>query len=123
MTEAFSPCARSELQVLSGRSLPEFCEIQHTILENSGQAILATDAAGMVIYFNPAAQRLLGYAKGEMLGRSLSGFLDAGEARQRARELSRVQQRQIVSGFDVLIAQLVDDQAVEQDWTCVRQDG
>lgn len=123
MTEALPLCVRSHLQVLPGRSLPEFCEIQHTILESVGQAIIATDPAGQVIFFNPAAQHLLGYGQDAMLGRSLAEFLDENQVRERAAELSRHLPRRIVSGFDVLVAHLIDDQAFEQEWTYVREDG
>lgn len=37
----------------------------------AGDAIIATDAAGSIVVWNPAAERIFGYAASEALGRSL----------------------------------------------------
>ncbi|MFN8468530.1 MAG: ATP-binding protein [Caldilineaceae bacterium] len=44
--------------------------LQQAILENAGQMIVATDAAGIIQVFNPAAERLLGYRGDEVIGRA-----------------------------------------------------
>ena len=40
-------------------------------VQNAGDAIIAADPAGSIVLWNPAAERIFGYTKGEALGRSL----------------------------------------------------
>lgn len=116
-------CGLHEIEVAGGGTLPEFCEIQHAILENAGRSIIATDTAGSVIYFNPAAQRLLGYTWSDVVGRAAASIFHLDdEIAQRARLLSAELKREIAPGFEVFIARLSHGQADEQDWTYVRKD-
>lgn len=115
-------CVLGELEVAPGKTMPELCEIQHAILENAGRAIIATDTAGAIIYFNPAAQRMLGYTWGEVVGQSVAAFHVAEEVEQRARLLSEELAREIAPGFAVFIAKLTRNQSDEHDWTYVRKD-
>ncbi|MBS1160191.1 MAG: diguanylate cyclase/phosphodiesterase with sensor(s) [Proteobacteria bacterium] len=112
-----------EFLVTPGKTIPELCEIHHAILENAGHAIIATDLAGQVVYFNPAAQRMLGYAWDEVVGQSVAGFHLPEEIEQRARRLSAEMARDIAPGFAVFVAKLAGRQADEHDWTYVRRDG
>lgn len=43
----------------------------HAFAEAAGDAIVAADAQGAIIFWNAAAARLFGYARDEALGRSL----------------------------------------------------
>jgi PAS domain S-box-containing protein len=40
-------------------------------IQGTGDAIIAADAAGSIVLWNPAAERMFGYTEGEALGRSL----------------------------------------------------
>ena len=98
MTEGSSGhiCGQHEIEVAPGKSLPEFCEIQHAILESAGRSIIVTDTVGSVIYFNPAAQRMLGYTWSDVVGReAVSIFHLNDEVEQRARILSAELKRKI----------------------------
>jgi PAS domain S-box-containing protein len=53
------------------RSAEEQLRLQARLLESVGQAIIAADTAGRVIYWNPAAAAIFGYSAAEMLGRSM----------------------------------------------------
>jgi CBS domain-containing protein len=53
------------------RGLKEFNE---AVLNCSQDMITVTDVDGMVTYFNPAAERIIGYRKDEVLGRNISMF-------------------------------------------------
>ncbi|PKO91414.1 MAG: diguanylate cyclase [Betaproteobacteria bacterium HGW-Betaproteobacteria-10] len=123
-TGAKRACRLSELQVVPGRCLPEFCEIQHAILESADRSIIATDTTGSIIYFNPAAQHMLGYSWTDVVGREAASIfhLDS-EIAQRARALSAELQREIAPGFEVFVARLSRGQADEHDWTYVRKNG
>lgn len=46
-------------------------EQYRSIMENSADAIITTDAAGIIIRWNPAATRVFGYAEAEALGQSM----------------------------------------------------
>ncbi|MFZ2266402.1 MAG: EAL domain-containing protein [Azonexus sp.] len=115
MADLPSLCMHGQTEVLPGQTLPERCELQLAILENAGHAIIATDPAGLVRYFNPAALRLLGYSRDEMLGRPMASFHEAGEIAAHARAGR--------PDFSALLAELVTDRPLESDWTYLRKDG
>lgn len=126
MTDRVPPaaCVLTELEVAPGKTLPELCEIQHAILENAGRAIIATDTAGTVIYFNPAAQRMLGYAWSEVVGQQVASIFHLeAEIESRARLLSAELARDVQPDFGVFVARLADNQAANDEWTYVRKDG
>ena len=69
------------------RGLKEF---NQAILNCSQDMITVTDVDGMVTYFNPAAERITGYAKDEILGRSISMFYqDADMALGKLRDIEK----------------------------------
>ena len=41
------------------------------LLQATGDAIIVADARGSIVFWNPAAERIFGYAESEALGRSL----------------------------------------------------
>ena len=49
--------------------LLERLKLQSAILDSAGYAIIATDPSGVITEFNRAAERMLGYAAEEMIGR------------------------------------------------------
>ena len=117
-------CSQQQIEVVPGKPLPELCEVQHAILESAGRAIIATDTTGTIIYFNPAAQRMLGYSWSDVVGREVvSIFHLQDEVEQIARTLSAELKREIAPGFDVFIAKLTGSQPAESDWTYIRKDG
>jgi diguanylate cyclase (GGDEF)-like protein/PAS domain S-box-containing protein len=124
MANEFVSCLCNQPVVSSGgKQLAELCEIQHAILQSAGPAIIATDALGTVIYFNPAAQRLLGYSWDEVLGREVALFHLAEEIEARARQLSAEQGRRVAPGFETFIANLDAAGHEVGDWTYLAKDG
>jgi PAS domain S-box-containing protein len=57
--------------VLGRRSEAARVRFQAHLLENVSQAIAATDLEGRVSYWNPAAERLFGWLRGEAIGRPI----------------------------------------------------
>jgi diguanylate cyclase (GGDEF)-like protein/PAS domain S-box-containing protein len=51
--------------------------LHEQVLESAGQAVLAADLTGHVIYWNDAAERLFGYTADEAIGQSTSALLAA----------------------------------------------
>ncbi len=94
------------------------------ILENAGYAIIATDTAGGITVFNRTAERMLGYAAAEMVGkRTPAVFHRESEVVERAAEFSRELGVPIEPGFEVFVAKARLDLANEHEWTYVRRDG
>ncbi|UCV03563.1 EAL domain-containing protein [Dechloromonas denitrificans] len=104
--------------------LPEICIVQHAILENAAHAIIATDVAGTIVYFNSAAQKMLGYSWDEVVGKSSPALFHLPEeVVARAEMLSSELNRAIAGEFEVFTARLEDSESDESDWTYVRKDG
>ncbi|ADD01916.1 response regulator receiver modulated diguanylate cyclase with PAS/PAC sensor [Thermoanaerobacter italicus Ab9] len=53
------------------KELKERNEILSTIMESAGDAIIMIDDKGKVTFWNPAAERILGYSKEEIIGKDL----------------------------------------------------
>lgn len=90
------------------------------------QAIIATDATGLVEVFNAGAERLLGYGQGEVVGRlRLTDFHDKEELEARRAVLfadsSPVDHPQAL--VDVLVAPALAGRPEVRDWTYVARDG
>jgi PAS domain S-box-containing protein len=86
-------------------------------------AIIAVDDKGTITLFNAGAERMLGYAAGEMIEKQTPLVLHLPEEVDlRGRELSAELGRP-VAGFDVLAARPLADGSEEREWTYVRKDG
>ncbi len=85
----------------------------------SGTAFIATDLDGLITWFSPGAEQLLGYTGEEVVGRITPlPFHEKRELVSRARELG------ITCGYDAVTHPVA--QGAEQDtrdWTYVRRDG
>jgi len=94
---------------------------ERAILASAGSAVIATDSAGLVMVFNPAAEALLGYRADEVVGkvRALS-FHDPEELRQRC--LKPGEDRP-VRVEDLMGGMARDGGSVRGEWTYVRRDG
>lgn len=73
---------RERLQEEELRALKEFND---AILNSTMDMITVTDIDGMITYFNPAAERLIGYARHEVLGRNVSMFYQEKEQAHQSR--------------------------------------
>ena len=118
-------CCLDEFQRETGIRPPLLCTLQNTIFENAGRAIVLTDTDGLIIYFNPAAQKMLGYTWEEVVCRTTPLIFHlAEEVCERARTLSHESGSEISPGFEVFVAGLGQEcPHAEADWTYVRKDG
>lgn len=57
------------------KELKERNEILSTIMESAGDAIIMIDDNGKVTFWNPAAERILGYSREEIIGKDLHMFM------------------------------------------------
>jgi PAS domain S-box-containing protein len=85
----------------------------------SGTAFIATDLEGVITWFSPGAEQLLGYSAGDIVGRTTP--MPFHESRE---ILSRAQKLRITPGYEVVthpVAHGADQDT--RDWTYVRRDG
>lgn len=85
----------------------------------SGTAFIATDLAGLITWFSPGAEQLLGYRGEEVVGRiTPMPFHEIPELAARAKELGTA------AGYGA-VTHLVEQGAEQdtRDWTYVRRDG
>ena len=98
--------------------------LQRAILNAANYAIIAADPAGIILTFNPAAEKMLGYRAGEVVGKRTPEFMhDPAEVVVRAAELSRELGRDILPGFEAFVAKARLGQPDEREWTYLRKDG
>jgi PAS domain S-box-containing protein len=80
--------------------------------------IVATDPAGVVTVFNRGAERMLGYAAQDVVGRQTPLLWhDPSEVNRRAAELG------LAPGFDVFVHAAKHGNSETREWTVVRSDG
>jgi PAS domain S-box-containing protein len=105
-------------------ALRQAATLQKAILEGADYSIISTREDGVILTFNAAAERMLGYTAAEVVGRLTPGpFHDAQELAQRAAELSRELGRPIQPGFEVFVAKAQLGAPEEREWSYVRKDG
>ncbi|ABC27689.1 FOG: PAS/PAC domain [Hahella chejuensis KCTC 2396] len=101
-----------------------YLALQQAILNNAGNAIIATDLEGLITLFNPAAERMLGYTADEMVGkRTPAVFHLREEVAARAQEFSEELGERLAPGFEVFIVKTKRGLPNEHEWTYVRKDG
>ncbi len=107
--------------VMHDVTLPEWWV---AILQSANFSIITTDENGLILSFNPAAERMLGYHAEEVIGRHTPAlFHDPQEVAERARYLSEISGQPMDPGFDVFVAQARRGVAEEREWTYLHKDG
>ena len=123
----FRPCVRS--QSFLERVCYDFDSISRKFgsesdFDAAGTMIIATDLEGKVRFFNPAAERLLGWSAAEVVGHHTPVLWhDREELTARAAELSHELGRTMLPGFEVFVAKARDQLNEERQWTFIRKDG
>ena len=85
-------------------------------------AVIATDTSGVINLFNTGAQKLLGYAPEDVLGRANPGLFHDADEMQAYLQPQADADGQLPSVFDALTAQAANGTWSHQ-WTFVRKDG
>ncbi|HEX8912156.1 MAG TPA: EAL domain-containing protein [Humisphaera sp.] len=98
-------------------------QLQAVLDSATGVSVVAATPDGTITLFNRGAERLLGYAAAEMVGRCTPAvFHDPAEVDRRAAELTAELGRP-VAGFAAFVAVAERDGAERRTWTYVRKDG
>jgi signal transduction histidine kinase/CheY-like chemotaxis protein len=96
---------------------------QRSLLSAAQVAVVSMDLGGTVTSFNPFAEKLTGYAAGEMNGqRGLERLLRRAEMEQLAGQLSLALDRNIPAD-PRLLPLMVELDLPAREWTLVRKDG
>jgi PAS domain S-box-containing protein len=114
------------MEAVQGREsdLRQAMAFQRTILHNAAYGIISTSPDGLVTSFNPAAERLLGYAADEVVGKQTPALWhDREEVLERARLLSAEFGETVAPGFEVFVHRARRGLPDEQEWTFRRKDG
>jgi two-component system, sensor histidine kinase and response regulator len=106
------------------RALRETTRLQQAILDGANFSIISTDVDGVIMTYNSAAQRWLGYDAAELVGRVTPSVLhDPEELQNRANELSHELGQSVETGFEALVAKARTSIADEREWTYITNRG
>jgi PAS domain S-box-containing protein len=106
------------------RTAKAAASLQAAILNNTAYAVIATDAAGTITFFNRTAEAMLGYSSAEMVGiRTPLAFHDLAEVQARIAAARETLGRDILYPFEIFTLDAVSGQARESNWTYIRKDG
>ena len=98
--------------------------LQQAILDSTSYSIMATSPTGVILTFNRAAEKLLGYRAQEVIGRTTPIlFHDSAEINQRLQQLEQENWPDLRGDFDVVVAKARQGELEEREWTYIRQDG
>ena len=101
-----------------------FNEWRQVLLDSTNLSIIATDQDGLIVTFNRAAERMLGYEADEIVGQCTPAiFHDQDEVVARAHSLSEELGRVVAPGFEVFVAKARQNIAEEREWSYIRKDG
>ncbi|MHA6193889.1 sensor domain-containing diguanylate cyclase [Pseudomonas wadenswilerensis] len=114
----------AELRI-SEESLRDTHNQLRSVLDAATQvAIIATDLHGVISTFNAGAERMLGYASEEAVGKlTLERLLLPGEVQQRARLMSLRFGREISASQAMLVGSAPTADEEPGEWTLRRKDG
>ena len=105
--------------------LAESLAFQKAILTNAGLAVIICQPdSGIIRFFNPAAEAMLGYSADEVVGKTTPALWHVpAEVTARAHELAQELGEPVGAGFDALIAKTRRGQPDSREWTFIRRDG
>ncbi len=104
--------------------LARLVRFTESIITSSPFATIVTDLTGTVTAVNPAAERMIGYSKADLLDRQTPLLLlDAAELARRSFELSEQLGVVVDPGMGVLRVKPLRGEVEQADWKFIRKDG
>ena len=120
---ALSMGLHAQEEVVSER-VRELQDFAQSIIETAPISMIATDASGMIIAVNSAAELLTRYRKNDLIQQHFLTLLhDPEELSSRTIELNRLLPEPIKAGFDTLTVKPEIGAAQQREWTYIRKDG
>src|SRR4051794_18959399 len=92
MDEALSSPTAAQIQALTQRidALRESQQLLRAIIESSDDAIISKTLDGVIISWNPGAERLFGYTAPEAIGQSMLLLIPPERAQEEPEILARI---------------------------------
>ena len=124
-TERFAPGLMEGItEVRRQEAVLKTGALQNAILNSANFSSIATDEAGVIQIFNVGAERMLGYAAGDVLNQVMPADIsDPGEMIERAEALSREFGTLITPGFEALVFKAARGIEDIYELTYLRKDG
>jgi diguanylate cyclase (GGDEF)-like protein/PAS domain S-box-containing protein len=102
----------------------QLVEFTDSVIQNAPFSIVATDVQGVITEMNLAAEKLTGYSREELIGKSpLTILHDERELAAKAGEALDVADSMDRIGFEVLSSGAAAGEMEEKEWTLIRRDG
>ncbi len=106
------------------QQLAQVNRLQQAILDFAPFAIISTDAEGQVRSANPAAERMLGQSREDLLSKTrFASLFEPADVAARAAELSLEAGRRVAPGFEVFAHNARQGLTDEREWNLMRGDG
>lgn len=111
-------------RIRSQKELENASALNNAIVTHSAYSVITTDTRGIITSFNPAAEKMLGYHAGELIGKHTPAIIhDPDEIAARARALSQHLGTEIEAGFEVFVAETKRGFESQHEWSYLRKDG
>lgn len=95
----------------------------NNIWNHAGAIIFVCDQDGLIQFFNPAAEKWLGYSASDVVNKmSVIDFHLKSELEKKAAELSVAAHKQVKPDFDVFVTSSVLNLGNNQEWYYIRKD-
>lgn len=102
----------------------QLVEFNESVFQNAPFSIVATDVHGTITAMNVAAEKLTGYGRDELIGKTpLTALHDERELIAAARDAAASDDWAGLAGFEVLSSGAIAGEMEEKEWTLVRRDG
>jgi diguanylate cyclase (GGDEF)-like protein/PAS domain S-box-containing protein len=102
----------------------DLVEFTDSVIQNAPFSIIATDVQGTITAMNLVAEKLTGYTREELIGKSPMTILhDERELASRAGETLEMVDNIDQIGFEILSEGAAAGEIEEKEWTLVRRDG
>lgn len=96
----------------------------NNIWNHAGAIIFVCDADGLIGFFNPAAEKALGYSASDVINKkNIVDFHLQEELESRSIEVSNVLGEEITQGFELLVKLAQMGKGNNQEWNYARRDG
>ncbi len=106
------------------QALREITRLQQAILDSANYTIISTTLDGMIMTFNAAAERWLGYTAAEVVEKTTPVIIhNQDEVVKKAQEISQELGVTIEPGFEVFVAKARRGEVEEREWSYIRKDG